>query len=160
MIFSTDRQKTALGALKNMNWGLQLSMRLAAQVCSPRHPTSPFTIEFFLCGLYLRDQKRVLRYFKDEEPYKKMVEDLCGTFAERSTVRRGFAWLMRRDAVSLFVKFDEQFVDILCQAAELSSAGGRRKIELRDFMSAVASNQDVANKLFNDRGLKLRVSAN
>jgi len=143
----------ALNALHNLHRSLTAAMTLATEVCSPRVPATPFTIEFFLCGLYLRDRDAVIAYFETEEPYIRMVKELCGDHAKRSLLRKLSS---RRGPVSIFTNVDESFVDVLCQAAEVSLAGGRRRIELRDFMRALGSKQDIVRKLSENRGLTLK----
>ncbi len=85
-----------------------------------------------------------------------MVKELCGTDVEEPFLRRLVVSLTRRNAVSIAVRFDEQFVDVLCEANRLRSEARRRKIELRDFMRALAMNRNAVEALALRRGLALK----
>ena len=144
-----------MGALRSMNWGLIKAMSLATQLCGPSNPASRFTFDFFLCGLYLWNRKRVLCYVAAEEPYKRMVRELCGGRVEVSARGRFFGLENRGETVSMAIRLDDDFVDILLRAKELSHSAGRQKIELRDIMSALAINEEVVRKLREEKGIML-----
>ena len=156
MIVPTERQRKGLDALLKMSWTLVSAFTAALELGSRHCPSSSFTIELFLCGLYLRQGKRALKYFDTQGAYKSMEKELCGTDVEEPFLRRLVVSLTRRNAVSIAVRFDEQFVDVLCEANRLRSEARRRKIELRDFMRALAMNRNAVEALALRRGLALK----
>ena len=149
-----ERQRTALAALNRMHGDLITALRLATEVCSPKHSSSSLTVDSFLCGLYLRDPRQAESYFDSKESYQRMVQAVCGRESESLQFKAKFD--SRYDVLSASVRLDDALIDIFSQAAEISSVAGQHRIGMEDFMQALSLKRDVTERLSREWALKLK----
>ena len=96
-----------------------------------------------------------MRFFRDSKPLQAMLEDVC----PQGTKRMGWWATMRRCASvkhGMFrAKLDAALVDLIWRAAKISTAAGRKKARIGDFMSALALDDELVRRLYEQRGLLL-----
>jgi hypothetical protein len=110
----------------------------------------------FLAGYTSTIGPAPLSYFREGEAYARMVRDICGETAHHSRLKNILPYPKRRESASVSVRFDETLVDIVCRAADISLTRGKGKIDVDDFMTALALSNEIVEQLAKDRGISLR----
>ncbi len=117
---------------------------------------SPITIELYLAALYQAFPDEVARYFQSSEPLAKLSEELRSIdLSPNEILPAANSGDLQK---ILNVKIEDALVKLLGQVAEAAQTRGKGRSDLPQLMEALYRDDELTNRLRNDRNLVLRAT--